>query len=499
MSLNRSKRKGLGPRLVLSVTLLLFLSLTIVSSTIYFLLAKSLRDNDLEHLRKLGQSYAQTYAAKGVTGLRSEIPPEIYVSISGSDGKVKFTRLPEFIDQDFEDADEIRQLEAGAAKLPLRPGLHTLLLLSGEENNDLYQRFEFRLRQYVQGRDWTGLLPIIDNDLFEVYLLRLPSGEWMKVGMSPEKREEHLASIRMIALIVFTPFIFIGVILSALLSRRILKPIRDLESTIHLIKSGKSGLRGKVSGTGDEIDVLTTELNSLLDKNDHLVENIKTTVDNVAHDLRTPLTRLRSSAEYALTKGTDESRKEALQDALENSTQILDLLNAIMDLAEAETQTMKIQLLPVHLLTVINRLTDFFQFTAEEKNISFAVVVSDSIWVRGDVTRLLQALSNLIDNAIKYSGSGTSIRILSEVSGDIVKLSVIDKGIGIPESDLSRVWDRLYRSDRSRATPGAGIGLSLVKAIVQVHGGNVGVTSIPDQGSTFWLTLPICNAPANSP
>lgn len=494
MSLKKINTKALGPRLILSTTLLLICSLTIVSSIIYFLLASSLRKSDEALLERLSENYGHTYITNGVESLDKEISPEIMVAIFDQSGKEVFSKMPEYIDNDFEDDDEIRQLKNSSRNLPLKAGLNTVLLLSGEENNDLYQKIEYQMRLFAQKKNWVNILPIIDNDLFEIHIRKLKSGEWIQVGRSSEEREEHLASIRYIAFMVFIPFIFIGIILSVLMANGILRPIRELAGTIREIKNGEKKKRGKIRGTNDEIDILTAEFNTLLDKNDVLIRNIKETVDNVAHDLRTPVTRLRSSAEYALSgNSTQEQLKESLADTLENSEQILDLLNAIMDVAEAESQTLKIKMKEIQLSTLIDRLADFFQIAAEDKNIKIYISVSNDITISGDEIRLQQAFSNIIDNAIKYSPSGTSIGIQAIAQDGKVIITFSDQGIGIDESDVDKIWERLYRADKSRSTPGIGIGLSLVKAIINVHGGDIKVKSKPSQGTTFTVTLPSCN------
>src|SRR5690606_38400327 len=131
-----------------------------------------------------------------------EISDDMMVTITARDGTEVFSKMPTYIDHDFEDEDEIRQLRSESSKVPLKEGLRTVLLLSGEEDNDLYQRLEYQLRLLAWEKNWMSLLPIIDNDLFEVYVHELDNGEWMKVGRSSEAREEHLANIRTIAFIV---------------------------------------------------------------------------------------------------------------------------------------------------------------------------------------------------------------------------------------------------------------------------------------------------------
>lgn len=499
MFLRKLNLKGLGPRLIISSTLLLLCSLTVVSSIIYFLLAKSLRDSDQERLKQLSETYAQTYLQYGPENLSQDISNGLFVLITSPSNENVFLKITEDIEDDLDGNDEIQQLKSEILNLPLREGVKTIFLKKSEKNYDFSERLELKLKILAKEKGWSNILSMLEDDLYEVYVHKLKSGEWIKVSRSAESREEHLAQIRGIALMVFIPFIFISIGLSFLLSRSVLRPIRDLASTMRNIKEGKSGLRGNVRESGDEVDSLTIEFNSLLDKNEQLLQNIKSTVDNVAHDLRTPLTRLRGSAEYALTHSLEPDQlRESLADVLENSEQILNLLNVIMDVSEAESQTLKIKTEIIEVSSLVDRLTDFFTFVAEEKGIKFHVTSEPELFINGDRTRLMQAFGNILDNAIKYSPSNSQIDIQTYRSGQNVVIAFTDYGHGIEEAEQEKIWERLYRGDQSRSTPGLGIGLSLVKAIVRVHKGDVTVKSQAGQGSTFIVSLPICNVQERS-
>lgn len=487
--------KKIGPRLVLGTTLLLLVSLLSVSITIYYLLSNSLRKSDKDLLERLSAVYAQNYELFGEESLRRDISPEILVIIVDKNGKEVFSSLPKYIDRDFEDEEEIRQLQEEVRKMPLKKGLQTVLLLSGEEDKDLYEKFEYQLRLMFLEKEWLGLLPLIDNDMVEVLVTPLKNDRWMKVGKSSEEREEHLASIRYIALMVLIPFLFIGFLLSYLLSRSILRPIKNLATVIKEIQQGQGQKRALVRNSGDEVDLLSHEFNSLLDKNEVLISNLKSSIDNVAHDLRTPLTRFRNSAEDALLHQDDPKKMtEALEDGLENSEKILELLHAIMDVSEAETGTMAIKKKEIYLDIFIENLVDLYQYVAEDKEIKLIMDIAQGLCIMGDEVRLNQAFGNILDNAIKYSPKGTEVHIGVTSTQDQVQISVKDQGEGIPAPDLEKIWERLYRVDKSRSTPGLGIGLSVVKAIIKVHQGTVQVSSTIGKGSCFTVTLPLCNA-----
>lgn len=490
MLLKKPNLSGISARLIIRTTLFLIISLFSVSVIVYYLLSKSLRENDKNLIHNFQQTYEHTYKTRGSSAVEDDLSPEFYFSVVKSDRSIVKEILPKYIDNDFEDEEEIQQIADYIHKMKLNEGWQTILLLSGEENRDVYQRLEFKMRKLALEKQWESLLPLIDNDLVEVYTKKISNDEWMILARSSEEREENLANIRKITLMVLIPFVLVGVIISYFLARSILKPVKNLAMIMSQVSSDNK-LRAPVGKVNDEVDQLSREFNSLLDRNDALIENIKSTIDNVAHDLRTPLTRFRISAESALLNQKDMS--QALQEGLESSDQILKLLNAIMDVSEAESGTMKVFREPVLLSPLMENLKEMFEYVAEEKNLKIKLTTDEGAVVFGDPTRLMQAFANLMDNAIKYSRSGGTVTLTVKKLSSTVRIEVADEGAGIPQEDLNRIWERLYRGDKSRSTSGLGIGLSVVKAIITVHEGQVEVRSTEGFGSIFTVTLPLCN------
>jgi signal transduction histidine kinase len=246
--------------------------------------------------------------------------------------------------------------------------------------------------------------------------------------------------------------------------------------------------------TGDELDELATLFNGMLEKIEALINGMRDSLDNVAHDLRTPMTRLRGIAEIALRSDQNlEICREALADCVEESERILTMLNTLMDISEAETGAMKLDLESMNVSALIEGVAELYRYVAEDKGILIHTKASNDLCLTADPNRMRQILANLLDNAIKYTPTGGRIDMEAHHRGEKIIILVKDTGIGIYPEELPRIWDRLYRGDQSRSQKGLGLGLSLVKAIVRAHKGQIEVLSEPGKGSNFIISLPSDN------
>lgn len=487
--------KGLRFRVMTRTLLLMSVSLIVVSTTIYFLLATTLRKNEQRQIADFRNTYLNLFYEKKLDS--HGLPKDMLFVIKDARNEILFEHYPSYIDRDDEDEEEIQQIKKDVRDLHFqdeKEGWKNILILSTDEKADFFEALEYRMRVFANEREWETILPIIDIDLYEVHLSKTDNGDWIIIGKSSEEREKRLSDIRYIALIVILPFLFIGICLSWLLAGEIIRPIKNLAKTMKEMKKGSDSLRATPTGAEDEIDDLIIEFNSLTDQKNALVKNLKDVIDNVAHDLRTPLTRLRFSAEDSLMHKEDVfSLKEALSDAVENSDQVLSLLNAIMDVTEAETGTLRLKLEKIEINQLVSSVVDLYEHIAEEKKMQIHFSSSDEAWVKGDINKLTQGIGNILDNAIKYSPDSSVVKIEMTSDNKRIFLKVKDQGIGMSSDEIPHIWKRLYRADGSRSTPGSGIGLSLVKAIVEAHGGSVQVESMLGAGSTFILTLQKCH------
>ena len=342
---------------------------------------------------------------------------------------------------------------------------------------------------------WISLPGRHERTVLEVASRRLPDGTLMQIGRSSDARDELLSHFRARVLTVLLCIVVIAVAGGALLTHVGLAPVRALAATVRaVIETGRLEARVPIRSSGDALGELGGQVNGMLDRIQGLIEGMRGALDNVAHDLRTPLMRLRSVVESALGSDDLAVAQSGLVRALEETERVSDTLTALMDISEAETGTLRLVREPLSLAEVVDEARDLYADLAEDKHVALTARVPPDLVLIADRSRLRQVVANLLDNAVKYTPEGGRVEVEGLADGNEATLNVRDTGIGIAGGELPHVWERLYRGDASRSERGLGLGLSLVKAVVTAHGGRVNVSSRPGAGSVFSITLPLSGA-----
>lgn len=468
-------------------SLFLSMAVLIISYLVFYIsLSKLWREKDNDILKNKTEHYAKLYLENTLTP--SIIDESLMVRVFSKDKEEIFHYYPSHFDHD--DKSLLKKLKK---EILLKKGKKIILLEEREPDDDFFESIGDELSAKFLEYDLPSLATLFDNDIYEIYTKELPNELLIVVGTLSEEREEALEDLRSIAGTLVIPCLLFTFFLSWFLSGLFLKPIKEFRLVINRMKKGEKALRPTLSKSHDEIDILKKEFIELVDQNESLVNSLKETLDNVAHDLRTPLARFRMTSEMALTQTEGlEEMKEALGEGIEASDHILSLLKNLMDIQEAESGTFYLKKENFSIKELIQDVVEMYSFIAEDKKIVFKLLLEEA-FIEADRLRIFQVMSNLIDNAIKFSSENSQVQIESKQIGNKIEIAVTDMGIGISEEDISKIWDRLYRADISRSTKGTGIGLSLVKAYVEAHQGHVKVESKSAKGSRFVIILPICN------
>jgi signal transduction histidine kinase len=314
----------------------------------------------------------------------------------------------------------------------------------------------------------------------------LPGGIRLLVGRDLEERERIFHIVSLAGRWSVAVVVVLGIIGGVFVSRRVLKRVDAMTGTAQTIMAGDLSGRLSITGSGDEFDRLALNLNGMLERIDALMRGLKEVTDNIAHDLKTPLTRLRNRCEEALRAAkTPADYRRVIEETIEESDGLIRTFDALLMIARAESGEVRDGMAEFDVAEVARDVSELYEPLAEDKGLTLAVEASQPAALKGNRELVSQALANLVDNAIKYAapepngapvratGGRPGILVKASADKDQVVLTVSDHGPGIPAGDRSRVVDRFVRLEQSRSQPGSGLGLSLVSAVARLHGGEL--------------------------
>lgn len=303
-------------------------------------------------------------------------------------------------------------------------------------------------------------------------LFMIPGGYRLLVGRDISDAAAFRNQIKLTLLWAGLIALALGLLGGIVMGRNLLRRVEQVNRTSERVMAGNLSDRIPLHGTSDEFDQLAANLNRMLDQIERLMTAMREVTDDIAHDLKTPLSRLRTRLELALVNQSGSGQSEAIRAAIDEADRLLATFNALLSIAELESGVRRDRTEPLDLSEVAQSAAELYEPVAEEKGFALSLVTEPGVKICGDRHLLSQALANLLDNAVKYAGGGEiEVRVLRRDGRAI--LEVADNGPGIPETEREAVFDRFVRLEPSRTSPGNGLGLSLVRAVVQRHKGAV--------------------------
>ena len=350
------------------------------------------------------------------------------------------------------------------------------------------------IRKLVEGED--HVFETIDmperSDEVRVLYVMLGPGVILQIGRAMEDSSRFLEAFRRIFIVTMAFLIVLAAGIGWFMARRAVSGVEAVTRTARKISAGALSRRVPVNRRGDEIDQLAVTFNEMLDRIEALIREMKEMSDNIAHDLKSPITRIRGAAEVTLSsEGPLDEFENMAASTIEECDRLLETINTMLMISRTESGVDRPPPEEMDASELVREACDLYEPAAADKGIALNCDIGKDIGTTGDKRMIRRMVANLIDNAIKYTPSGGSVDVrLSRGGTGLLSLAISDTGIGISPGDLPRIFERFYRGDRSRSETGLGLGLSLARAIARAHGGDIAVTSVPDRGSTFTVTLP---------
>ncbi len=456
--------KSLGSSLFFRLTILYTLAFTLLATLsfavfYYRIYAVTMARMDEELLAEI-EYYSQFLDGSGLAGLQKRLIEET----DSEDSEEEFYRLMDFKGSILTSSDMSAWGAVDQTSL--------IAALKGNGADHVFQTITLA-EQDVKAR---VIAAVIGPDTI------------LQIGESLEEADEYLEIFLNLFIVLTGILIIASAFIGWYLARRALTDMADVTRTAEVISRGDYERRVEVKDRFQEIERLGMTFNHMLDRIQILLHSMKEINDNIAHDLRSPLARIRGIAEMTLSDDkTLGEYKEMAVNTIEECDSLMEMINTMLDITEAEAGVNGGTEEEFDIVNIITEACELFRPIAEEKNILLDYHLPGSLPFRGDKKKMQRIVTNILENAIKYTPGPGSVTVAAKSENSEIRISVNDTGIGISAADLSHIFERFYRCDRSRPQGGVGLGLSLAQAYAKTMNGMISVSSVVNQGSTFTL------------
>lgn len=459
-----SARHTLAFRLTLWYAGIFMLTSCVAFFFFYFLITSVIQDRADQDLLGEARALSSILKLQGIDAVKRQI---VFEAQAAGEKKI-FFRLLSFDGQEFSSSNMSYWRDIGVGK----PAISQLVV----EKQPVFDTISLPNRKHR----------------IRILYRRIGRNIILQLGQSMESYTRFIEAFRKIFVLTMASLFIFAVIIGWFMARRALAGVETVTQTARHISEGSLNERVPVKKNQDEIDQLAITFNQMLDRIQTLVTGIREMSDNIAHDLKSPITRIRGLSEVSMTTGASEKDYENLAaSTIEECDRLLDMINTMLVISKTEAGVNEFEAEEMDIGAVARDACELFQAPAEDKGVTLTCHLAGHFNISGDNRLIQRMFANLLDNAIKYTPTGGRVEVTVNAQDDhAVSLIVKDTGIGISKKDRSRIFERFYRCDPSRSEAGIGLGLSFARAIVRAHGGDITVISEVDQGSTFTITLP---------
>lgn len=332
-----------------------------------------------------------------------------------------------------------------------------------------------------------------NRDRVRLFFQDLGDGHIIQFGKILSDDEQLLKDFRRVFYLSFAVMLLAGILIGFYVAQNALSGIQRVRRGADQMSRGDLSQRIALNGGSEEIRNLTHSFNRMQDRIQSLISELRDVINNVAHDLRSPVTRMRGLAETTLTGSQSlEEYRDMAGAVVEESDRLVGMINVMLEIAETDAGLRPLAHDPVDMKQIVQDVVELYSSVAQDKGIALTTQVPEtSLVVHGDRSCLQRALANLLDNAIKFTRRDGEVKVSAKAEEQSIVVRITDNGPGIPAGDLPRIYDRFFRGDQSRSTPGSGLGLSLVQSIIHAHGGKVTIKNAADQGTEAELSIPL--------